>query len=49
MEAGSYVIQTQGLSKIYDQIEALNSLDLKVLNNSIFGFLGPNGAGKKPP
>ncbi len=46
MAAGSYVVQTQGLSKIFDEIEALNSLDLKVPKNSIFGFLGPNGAGK---
>jgi ABC-2 type transport system ATP-binding protein len=42
----SRVIQTQGLSKRYDSVEALNSLDLNVPKNSIFGFLGPNGAGK---
>ncbi|MGB7096237.1 MAG: ATP-binding cassette domain-containing protein, partial [Anaerolineales bacterium] len=46
MEAESYVIQTHGLSKSYQEIEALKSLDLNVPQNSIFGFLGPNGAGK---
>jgi ABC-2 type transport system ATP-binding protein len=42
----NFVIQTQGLSKSYKQINALQSLDLAVHHNSIFGFLGPNGAGK---
>ena len=40
------VIVTKGLSKKYKNIQALQSLDLKVHRNSIFGFLGPNGAGK---
>jgi ABC-2 type transport system ATP-binding protein len=40
------VIETQGLSKSYKDLQALKSLDLKVRHNSIFGFLGPNGAGK---
>ena len=42
----SLVINTQGLSKDYDGIEALRSLDLAVPEHAIFGFLGPNGAGK---
>ena len=46
MEADSNVIQTQGLSKFYEEIHALKALDLNVPKNSIFGFLGPNGAGK---
>lgn len=41
-----YVIETQGLSKTYKNVRALNALNLKVHQNSIFGFLGPNGAGK---
>jgi ABC-2 type transport system ATP-binding protein len=41
-----YVIETHNLSKSYKNIQALNLLDLKVHQNSIFGFLGPNGAGK---
>src|SRR5919205_1325345 len=42
----SYVISTQGLSKTYQGVNALQSLDLHVARHSIFGFLGPNGAGK---
>jgi len=41
-----YVIETSKLSKTYKNIRALNALDIKVHQNSIFGFLGPNGAGK---
>jgi len=41
-----YVIMTNGLCKTYKNIQALKSLNLKVYQNSIFGFLGPNGAGK---
>lgn len=40
------VINTQALSKSYDGLEALKSLDLRVPEHAIFGFLGPNGAGK---
>jgi ABC-2 type transport system ATP-binding protein len=45
-QTNAYVIETQALSKTYKNLQALNSLDLKVHQNSIFGFLGPNGAGK---
>jgi ABC-2 type transport system ATP-binding protein len=41
-----FVIETYALSKTYKKLQALRSLDLKVHQNSIFGFLGPNGAGK---
>jgi len=41
-----FVISTNGLTKTYDGVQALKSLELKVPRNSIFGFLGPNGAGK---
>jgi ABC-2 type transport system ATP-binding protein len=40
------VIRTQGLTKTYKGVQALQGLNLKVPKNSIFGFLGPNGAGK---
>jgi len=46
MNTTSYVIETHELGKTYKKVQALRSLDLKVLQNSIFGFLGPNGAGK---
>ncbi len=42
----SDVIHTQGLSKSYEQVHALKSLDLHVPDKSIFAFLGPNGSGK---
>ncbi len=41
-----YVIDTHGLSKAFEGVQALQDLDLHVPKNSIFGFLGPNGAGK---
>ena len=41
-----HVIQTQGLTKAYNGVKALDGLNLEVPKNSIFGFLGPNGAGK---
>ncbi len=44
--SNSFVIETHGLSKAYKNIHALQALDLKVPQHSIFGFLGPNGAGK---
>jgi len=40
------VIETAGLWKRYDDVEALRGLDLQVPHGSIFGFLGRNGAGK---
>jgi len=40
------VIETTGLCKSYDDVEALRGLDLRVPAGSIFGFLGRNGAGK---
>lgn len=40
------VINTQGLSKNYNGVEALKTLGLCVPKHAIFGFLGPNGAGK---
>lgn len=39
-------IETNNLTKVYGNFTAVNSLNLKIPNNSIFGMLGPNGAGK---
>jgi len=39
-------ILTEGLSKSYDSVLALDRLDLRIEPGEIFGFLGPNGAGK---
>jgi ABC-2 type transport system ATP-binding protein len=39
-------IRCQGLSKRYNEVQALHPLDLEIPGGSIFGFLGRNGAGK---
>ncbi|MEA3356550.1 MAG: ABC transporter ATP-binding protein [Candidatus Bipolaricaulota bacterium] len=40
------MIKTQGLTRRFDDLVAVNDLDLEVEQGEIFGFLGPNGAGK---
>ena len=40
------VIQTQGLTKKYGSIVAVDGLSMEVLRGRIFGLLGPNGSGK---
>ncbi|MGH2447496.1 MAG: ATP-binding cassette domain-containing protein, partial [Chloroflexota bacterium] len=45
-QAEGPAIQTQGLTKRYGSILAVDHLDLLVERGEIFGFLGPNGAGK---
>src|SRR5687767_1573657 len=40
------VISTEGLSKTYRGVTALEDLNLRVPRHAIFGVLGPNGAGK---
>jgi len=39
-------IRTEGLTKHFGKVVALDHLDLAVQPGEIFGFLGPNGAGK---
>lgn len=41
-----YAIETFDLTKRYDNFLAVDNLNMKIDNKSIFGFLGPNGAGK---
>ncbi len=41
-----YVLETNGLSKVYGRKKAVNNLDLKVRKGDIYGFIGRNGAGK---
>jgi ABC-2 type transport system ATP-binding protein len=41
-----FAVETNGLSKKYGSLTAVNKLNLKVTRGSIHGFLGPNGAGK---
>jgi ABC-2 type transport system ATP-binding protein len=40
------VVQTNGITKHYGDVVALQDLNLEVQPGEIFGFLGPNGAGK---
>ncbi len=40
------VIRTEGLTKAFGSLVAVDRLDLEVNEGEIFGFLGPNGAGK---
>jgi ABC-2 type transport system ATP-binding protein len=42
----SAAIEIRRLSKVYGPKRALDHVDLRVEEGSIFGFLGPNGAGK---
>ena len=46
MDTNNFVIETHGLSKRYQGVQALKALDLQVEQHTICGFLGPNGAGK---
>jgi ABC-2 type transport system ATP-binding protein len=39
-------VRTEQLRKVFGKFTALDGLDLKVEEGTIFGFLGPNGAGK---
>ena len=41
-----YAIETFDLTKKYDDFTAVDALNMKIDNKSIFGFLGPSGAGK---
>jgi ABC-2 type transport system ATP-binding protein len=41
-----YVVQTQHLTKRYNNFTALSDLNLSIEKESIYGFIGPNGAGK---
>jgi ABC-2 type transport system ATP-binding protein len=39
-------ISTQGLTRRFGELLAVDSIDLRVAPGQFFGFLGPNGAGK---
>src|SRR5665647_100614 len=40
------VIRTEGLTKTFGPVRALDGLDLEVAPGEVHGFLGPNGSGK---
>ena len=41
-----YIIETENITKDFDDFRAVNSVNLKVPRNTVYGVLGPNGAGK---
>jgi ABC-2 type transport system ATP-binding protein len=46
MSSRSPAISCRGLRKSYDDVQAVDGLDLEVEPGECFGMLGPNGAGK---
>jgi ABC-2 type transport system ATP-binding protein len=40
------IIKTTTLTRHFDDVVAVNGIDLNVPRGSVYGFLGPNGAGK---
>ncbi|MGE5574646.1 MAG: ATP-binding cassette domain-containing protein [Ignavibacteria bacterium] len=42
----SRIIETHKLTKTYNSLKAVDSLEISVESGEIFGLLGPNGAGK---
>jgi ABC-type multidrug transport system ATPase subunit len=44
--SNDFVIETQGLTKRYRDLVAVDRLTLRVRRGEVYGFLGPNGAGK---
>jgi ABC-2 type transport system ATP-binding protein len=40
------IVETQGLTKKFGRFEAVEELDLRVPEGSVFALIGPNGAGK---
>ena len=46
IEAASPVVEVQGLTKAYGEVEALRGIDFSIPSGEVVGFLGPNGAGK---
>jgi ABC-2 type transport system ATP-binding protein len=46
LENSTPALRVQGLRKAYDDVVAVDGLDLQVQAGECFGLLGPNGAGK---
>lgn len=42
----NYIIETENITKDFDDFRAVDSINLKVPRNTVYGVLGPNGAGK---
>src|SRR5215467_5987738 len=46
MPAVNLAIETRQLTRFFDNVCAVDRIDLKVERGTFYGFLGPNGAGK---
>jgi len=44
--SNSFAIETTGLTRHFEEVVAVDAVDLAVPRGSVYGFLGPNGAGK---
>ncbi|MGA0262019.1 MAG: ATP-binding cassette domain-containing protein, partial [Ilumatobacteraceae bacterium] len=40
------IVSARGLTKKFDDFEAVRGIDFEIARGEAFGFLGPNGAGK---
>ncbi len=40
------IVNCEGLTKVYEELTALNNLTLQIRRGEIFGYIGHNGAGK---
>jgi len=45
-QGGEITIRCEGLTKVYDEITALEDLNLAIPHGHVFGYIGHNGAGK---
>lgn len=46
MSADRLAVRARGLTKHYDDLTAVDQIDIDIPAGECFGFLGPNGAGK---
>ncbi|WP_300480946.1 ABC transporter ATP-binding protein [Shewanella sp.] len=46
MSHTDFVIETQGMTRAFGGVNAVENLDLAIPKGTIYGFLGPNGCGK---
>lgn len=41
-----YAIETNGITKNFEEVTAINNVNISIKQGELFGLLGPNGAGK---
>ncbi|MGL5024905.1 MAG: ATP-binding cassette domain-containing protein [Shewanella oncorhynchi] len=46
MKSTDFAIETQGMTRAFGGVNAVENLDLAIPKGTIYGFLGPNGCGK---